>query len=419
MHLTKFSPLTLLSLFLLMLPIGVFFTLTSPATTAAQKVRSLAFTAQQGQGATFRGSLFTIQANGKARRDLTPTLKDVYPTLTWSPNGGRVAFVSGETDIYVVNADGSGLTKLLAEDFCKASSFDMVWSSNSQKLAIARSCDGSSSDTPGSQSLYASDTTGMKGTKLTQRWQVGGMQPKTDISSGLYFSPDGQQVAFVKDQEIYKMNVDGSSLAKVNASSQNTRNQSPNWSELSWSPDGTRIARIDFFYEKERQEQTIYLLDAAGKVLAQVTSSATNWSRPNLAWSPNGTRVAYYQSQPDLSQVDIYLLNVSGGTPRNLTQKPGQYLALHWLPNSKQLAFVADGKIYTINVDGSNLAQIPIRLPVSGISAPAWSADSQQIAFSSGEAGKDNLYVVNRDGSGLTKLTDAKDVGAYSPTWQP
>ena len=47
----------------------------------------------------------------------------------------------------------------------KRYNFEIAWFSNSQKLLFARYCDGFTSDTPGSLSLYTSDTSGIKGTK--------------------------------------------------------------------------------------------------------------------------------------------------------------------------------------------------------------------------------------------------------------
>ncbi len=129
-----------------------------------------------------RNNLFAVNASSAARRELAPNI-DVSPTLVWSPNGQRLAFVSGDTDIYTVNADGSRLTKQFAGDACKAANFEIAWFSNSQKLLFAPSCDGFTSDTPGSQSLYTSDTYGIKGTKLVRNLEVGGEPPQTKISS--------------------------------------------------------------------------------------------------------------------------------------------------------------------------------------------------------------------------------------------
>ncbi|MEG5035688.1 hypothetical protein [Microcoleus sp. AT3-D2] len=173
--------------------------------------------ALQRRGSEPRNSLFALNANGSSRRELTPNI-DVSAPLVWSPNGQQLAFVSGDTDIYTLNADGSRLTKQFAGDSCKAANFATAWFSNSQKLVFARSCDGFTSDAPGSQSLYTSDTSGIQGTKLVRNLEVGGYPPKTEISSEFYLSPDGQQVAFVKDKNIYKMNADGSGMTKLTKS---------------------------------------------------------------------------------------------------------------------------------------------------------------------------------------------------------
>jgi hypothetical protein len=45
--------------------------------------------------------------------------------------------------------------------------------------------------------------------------EVGGEPPKTEIYSEFYLSPDGQQVALIKDKNIYKMNADGSEMTKL------------------------------------------------------------------------------------------------------------------------------------------------------------------------------------------------------------
>ncbi len=128
-----------------------------------------------------RNNLFAVNATSAARRKLAPNI-DVSPTLVWSSNGQWLAFVSGYTDIYTVNADGSRLTKQFAGDASKAANIEIAWFSNSQKLLFARSCDGFTSDTPGSQSLYTRDTSGIKETKLVRNLELGGEPPKTEIS---------------------------------------------------------------------------------------------------------------------------------------------------------------------------------------------------------------------------------------------
>ena len=62
------------------------------------------------------------------------------------------------------------------------------------------------------------------------------------------------------------------------------------------------------------------------------------------SWSPNGNQFAYYHQQRNnlrdpYTQVDINLLDISHGTVRKLTDKPGEYGNLRWSPDGKQIAF--------------------------------------------------------------------------------
>jgi Tol biopolymer transport system component len=410
-----------IALFSLTLLISYFFSLYSPPTPAAQKSQLLAFIALQKRGNEARSSLFAIAANGSVRRELTPNLEVSY-TVVWSPNGQRLAFVSGDTDIYTVNADGSRLTKQFAGEFCKATNFTIAWFANSQKLTFARSCDGSTSDSPGSQSLYISDTSGIQGTKLIRSWEAGGYPPKTEISSEFYLSPDGQQVAFVKDKNIYKMNADGSEMMKLTKS---PGEYASGGSKLIWSPDRTKIA---FFFGTYPQQQ-IYTIDTRDNNLKNLTNNPQHQVYSvDLVWSPDSSKIAYYYNKSgssDGTQQDIYLLDVNRVTAKNITQKPQNYDLLSWSPDGNSIAFTAgdsdDRKIYIINTETAKLIQLAARSKVSVVDRLAWSADSQKIAFAVNDVPNDKsyLYAVNRDGSGLTELTGEGDLYTSSPVWQP
>ncbi|WP_333201567.1 hypothetical protein [Microcoleus sp. B5-D4] len=417
----KVLRLSSIALISLTLSITLFLSLHSPPPTAAQKPRILAFTALQMRGSETISNLFALNATSSARRELTPNI-DVSPPLVWSPNGQRLAFVGGYSDIYTVNADGSRLTKQFAEAGCKAANFAIGWFSNSQKFIFARSCDGFTSDTPGSQSLYISDTSGIQGTKLVRELKVGGEPPKTEISSEFYLAPDGQQVAFVKDKNIYKMNADGSAMTKLTKS---PGEYISGGSQLVWSPDRTKIAFLFGAYPK----QQIYTINADGTNLKNLTNNPHNEVyNVKIFWAPDSSSIAYYYNKSGDSsgeQQDIYLLDINRGTAKNLTQKPRNYNQISWSPDGKVIAFVAgefnNQKLYTINADANQLNQLATRLKPSGISELAWSSDSKQIAFIFNEipGDKSNLYVINRDGSALTKLTKDQDLNASHPVWQP
>ena len=60
-------------------------------------------------------------------------------TPVWSPDGERIAFVSGgnlNSDIYVMNADGSGITRLTHNN--DASIRRPAWSPDGERIAFSR-----------------------------------------------------------------------------------------------------------------------------------------------------------------------------------------------------------------------------------------------------------------------------------------
>jgi len=218
------------------------------------------------------------------------------------------------------------------------------------------------------------------------------------------------------------MNADGSGTTKL---TQSPGEYTSGGRELVWSPDRTKIAFLFGAYPK----QQIYTINADGSNIKNLTNNPQNEVYSGqLFWSPDSSRIAYYEGKAgDLSgeKQDIYLLDINRGTAKNLTQKPGNYNELSWSPDGQLIAFLAgdfnNKKLYTINAKGDQLNQLAPRLELSGIIELAWSSDSQQIAFAFNETqgDKSNLYVINRDGSGLTKLTNDKDLNAGTPVWQP
>lgn len=128
---------------------------------------------------------------------------------SWSPDGSMIAFVSVRDsrgvfccgEIFVMNADGSGLTNVTnTED---ADDFDPAWSPDGTRIAFA-------SFGPESKDIYVMTPDGTGLTRLT-----GG--PGNDFMPA--WSPDGSKIAFVSDrdggQDIFVMNADGTGVTQL------------------------------------------------------------------------------------------------------------------------------------------------------------------------------------------------------------
>jgi Tol biopolymer transport system component len=76
-------------------------------------------------------------------------------------------------------------------------------------------------------------------------------------------------------------------------------------------------------------------------------------------------------------------------------------------------------QLYTIDPDGSNLAQVTQMQPTdSDLWAPSFSPDGKQIAFCYGAGGVSEIYLINADGTGLKQLTNDGGSDCF-PHWSP
>lgn len=248
------------------------------------------------------------------------------------------------------------------------------------------------------------------------------------------WSLDGSRIAFISWGEgVYVMNRDGSGLtALINVECSDRCSFSPQ--TLSWSPDGTQLA-VDVWLRGGYEY--VGTLDASGGQKTQdYRKIHAEWSM-NPAWSLDGSRIAFTCYRETMNP-DICIIDVHTGKETRLTNKPGRDAKPVWSPDGTRLAFVSNrdgnGEIYTMNADGSqqtNLTHNPSR-----DSEPSWSPDGKLIAFQScrddprpvtcDSCGDDDkivscnneIYVMNADGSGQTRLTNslADDI---RPVWAP
>ena len=120
--------------------------------------------------------------------------------------------------------------------------------------------------------------------------------------------------------------------------------------------------------------------------------------------------------------LDIYTCALDGSGKKQLTFGGGGVeTAPCWSPNGYQIAYTSDRsgnpQIYLMDAEGGNQHRITHK---SGYcDSPAWSPKGDKIAFTSmASDGKLDIWAVSPDGSNEIRLTNAPGHHEY-PTWSP
>ena len=280
----------------------------------------------------YGGVLWVMNRDGSGQRRLAPA----FPGMRWSSDGQKIAFTAWSdksSDVFVMNADGSGKQKLTSDPGWETG---VAWSPDGQKIAFARVRDG------GKFEIYVMNVDGSGQRRLTsEAW--GGEHA---------WSPAGDKIAFVSrrdgNAEIYLMNADGSGLRRLTRTT--VRDSNP-----VWSPDGRRIA-----FESNWQ---VNVMNADGSGQQRLTRNGGRNFAP--AWSPGGQQIAFERRLGRkkygpcsgcgrASTFEIHVMNADGSGQQRLTTRgamPG------WSPDGRTIAFMSErdgnAEIYAMNVDGS------------------------------------------------------------------
>ncbi len=181
-----------------------------------------------------------------------------------------------------------------------------------------------------------------------------------------------------------------------------------------WSPDGSRLA----FASNRDGDYNLYVMNADGSSLERLTSEPGDELDP--AWSPDGTKIAFHHNPPTgPGPTTLSVLDLADGAitdlvaiPGNVGKLPGTVGRPDWSPDGTRIVFrvqrryqgsevgFAETSIYVVNADGSRLTKLATEGNV-GDSDPAWTPDGRRILFW-GDRGSGRAFLSMRpDGSGV------------------
>ena len=223
-------------------------------------------------------------------------------SAVYSPDGTKIAFVretAGNAEVYVVNADGTGLVNV--SDHIETD-LNPAWTPDSASVVF-----DSNRPSNGLRQIYKvalADTDTVSRITTSEQWE--NYEPSV--------SPDGSWVAHATSEfnvpeefllvQIYKTHIATKSVAPLTQTNPG-KNRNPEW-----SPDGTQIA-----FSSNRvngaADYDIWVMDAAGDNEVYVTSSASPENFPR--WVTHDGRGAtprlLYVSDADLKMIDVARTN--------------------------------------------------------------------------------------------------------------
>ena len=230
---------------------------------------------------------------------------------------GRIAFVStrdGNAEIYVMNADGTGVTRLTDNT---AGDYNPAWSPDGKRIAFYSQRDGNAE-------IYVMNADGSDLTRLTEH-------PKDDFDPT--WSSDGKSIAFHshrlgENPLIFVMKADGTGVG----------NLSP-MGVVDWSPDWSPVEnKIVFNSGRSGGNRDIWLMNANGTAPVNLTShSADDWWP---AWSPDGKQIVFHSDRT--GNFDVYIMSIQDKKTTQLTDDSGQEYGADWSADGTRIAYTSD-----------------------------------------------------------------------------
>jgi TolB protein len=182
-----------------------------------------------------------------------------------------------------------------------------------------------------------------------------------------------------------------------------------------------RIPQRQLGTVQSRDVKEIWMSDYDGANQRRITVTRDTNINPN--WSPDGQALAYtsYRRVAAGGQPDIFLSFIYKG----LLETPAKAIGGNYIPvfspDGSKIAFMSTRDdypdIYVMNRDGSGIRRLTNDR--AGDSAPTWSPSGAQIAFVSDRAGSPQIYIINADGSGGLRRLPVTTAHADKPSWSP
>jgi Tol biopolymer transport system component/DNA-binding winged helix-turn-helix (wHTH) protein len=335
--------------------------------------------------------LWVKAVDGDALRRLTDTPAAEVQSA-WSPDGREIAFVRAGQGVFIVSALGGQERRI-------SGSGSMVgWTPDSKSLLVRDRTD------EGPHAIFRIELAAATRHQVTRA-------PRGMGDWVFAVSPDGNALAFVRYE---RPGISDLYVAPIAGGEPRRRtNRNANISGVSWTSDGRQI--LYSVAEAPGLDHSLFRISADGDRLEQGTRAFhTHVAGPSMSRPPPGRpgRIAFTRSRTD---VGLRLVDLEGSRASDVFQSIGPLsdstradVPGRFSPDGKQVAFLSDrtgwAEVWIANRDGSGLRQATT-LHATELHIGSWSPDGRRLVIDAALAGNSDVFVVSLDGGSPVRVT--------------